>query len=583
MKKLILIFIILFACKQNSFALTDTERSTINQLNDKLQRDNERLFEEERRRAEERELLKEVPKIEIIKEEVNKNIDDNNCFNIKQIKLSGSESLLKYEKKEIIQPYQNKCLSLADIEELRVKINNFYLEKGYILSRVYLTPNQNLKDGILEFQIKEGEIEEIRINGNEKLSDKIRLKTAFPYDKQSFNLRDVEQGLDQINRLQSSNAVMKILPGNEAGKSIIEITNQEKRTINFRAGYDNLGQKSTGERRRVLSVSQDNLLMLNDNLYINYTHDQEGDDFIKHNRNLYLNFSIPYGYWLYQFSATDSRYLNTVALTNSTLKSTGETTSYSFEVSRVIHRSKKSNTSLSTNITTRDTAAFIDGSKLDISSRKLSILDLGLKNRLSLNNASLSLGVDYLRGITSFNALRDAENLETDDPKAQFEMAKFNASYYQRFNFLKQNFNFSSNFFAQISKDALYASEQVNIGDFYSVRGFKNNSISSDNGGYIRNELSMQMPSISEKLNIDRILQPLSLFVGYDYGMVRSKPNSDASLEGKDRAYLSGYSLGGKYYNNYFDWNLTYSESLSAPVFVKEENKELYFSITFSI
>ncbi len=161
------------------------------------------------------------------------------------------------------------------------------------MSRVYLTPNQNLKIGILEFEIKEGEIEEIRINGNKKLSDRTRILTAFPYDKESFNLRDVEQGLDQINRLQSSSATMKILPGSEGGKSIVEIVNDEKRTTNAKIGYDNLGRKSTGERRRVLTLQQDNLLMLNDNLYINYTHDQEGDDRIKNSRNLYTSFSVP--------------------------------------------------------------------------------------------------------------------------------------------------------------------------------------------------------------------------------------------------------------------------------------------------
>ena len=85
---------------------------------------------------------------------------------INEIKLTGSGSLLKKERKNLIQSYQNQCLSLADIEKLRVKINNFYIEKGYIMSRVYLIPNQQLKEGILEFEIKEGEIEEIRINEN---------------------------------------------------------------------------------------------------------------------------------------------------------------------------------------------------------------------------------------------------------------------------------------------------------------------------------------------------------------------------------------------------------------------------------
>lgn len=300
-------------------------------------------------------------------------------------------------------------------------------------------------------------------------------------------MRDVDQGLDQINLLQSGSATMKILPGSEGGKSIVEIVNDEKRTTSAKISYDNLGQKPTGERRRVLTLQQDNLLMLNDNLYINYTHDQEGDDRIKNSRNLYTSFSVPYGYWLYQLSATDSRYLNTVQLTNSTLKSSGQTQSYSLEINRVIQRGKSTNTSVSGNLTKRDTASYVDGSKLDVSSRKLTILDLGLKHRLNLNEINLSFSADYVRGLSSLNALQDPENLESDDPKAQFEMLQFNAALYKRFQLFTQDFNFSTNISGQISKDALYSSEQISIGDFYSVRGFKNNSISSDSGGYIRN------------------------------------------------------------------------------------------------
>lgn len=578
----LLFFIILSYTNHNASALTNDEENALNQINKKIQRDNERFFEEERRLSEEKQLLKPSGKIEIINPEIQTNLDNTTCFKITKFELTGSESLLKQEKKSITKPYQNKCLSLADIENIRVQLNNFYIEKGYIMSRVYLAPNQDLKKEVLEFVIKEGEIEKITINGNEKLSDQIKIFNAFPYDKESFNLRDIEQGLDQMNRLHSNSATVKILPGTQAGKSIVEITNQKTKTTNASIGYDNLGQKATGERRRVITLSQDNLLSLNDNLYINYSHDQEGNDRLKHSRNLYANFSIPYGYWLYQLSATDSRHLSTIQLNNSTLESSGESQNYSLEVSRVVQRSKRTSTSMSGNLSKRDSAAFADGSKLEVSSRKLTTLDLGIKHRINLNSSNISLGANYIRGLSALNALQDPQNLKTDDPKAQFEMMQFNAAFYQRFKLLKQNFNFSSNIVGQISKDALFSSEQISIGDPYSVRGFKNNSISSDNGGYINNEISVAMPKITEKFYIDHLLQGLNFFVGYDFGFVKSKPQSDASLNGKDRAYLSGFATGVKYYGTHLDYSFTYSESLNAPTFVKENNKEIYFNVVLS-
>lgn len=68
--------------------------------------------------------------------------------------------------------------------------------------------------------------------------------TIFPGVKGSvLQLRDIEQGLDQLNRLPSNNATMRIEPGAEAGSSRVLINNVQKRTwAAFRRG----GQPGAG-------------------------------------------------------------------------------------------------------------------------------------------------------------------------------------------------------------------------------------------------------------------------------------------------------------------------------------------------
>ena len=79
------------------------------------------------------------------------------------------------------------------------------------------------------------------------------------------------------------------------------------------------------------------------------------------------------------------------------------------------------------------------------------------------------------------------------------------------------------------------------------------------------------------------MLQNTNIFLGYDIGMVKSKVVSDASLNDKNKAYLSGWATGIKKSGKYFKYDFTYSQGINSPEFVKEENKEIYFSVTLNI
>ncbi len=70
-----------------------------------------------------------------------------------------------------------------------------------------------------------------------------------------LGLRDLEQGLDQINRLQSNHAPLDIVPGQAPGSSRIVVSNQAERAFHFGASVDTLGQDSTGENQAGLSTS----------------------------------------------------------------------------------------------------------------------------------------------------------------------------------------------------------------------------------------------------------------------------------------------------------------------------------------
>ncbi|MDV0916573.1 POTRA domain-containing protein, partial [Enterobacter asburiae] len=70
---------------------------------------------------------------------------------------------------------------------------------GYITSRAFLT-EQDLSGGQLNIVVLEGRLEAIRLEGETPRM----LKMAFPGRVGGIlNLRDIEQGMEQINRLRS--------------------------------------------------------------------------------------------------------------------------------------------------------------------------------------------------------------------------------------------------------------------------------------------------------------------------------------------------------------------------------------------
>jgi hemolysin activation/secretion protein len=91
---------------------------------------------------------------------------------------------------KIVQPWLGQCMDIARITKLVNIISDWYISRGYITSRVFLT-EQDLRSGVLHLTILEGKLEKITMEG----AAKRELTMAFPWlEGHIFNLRDIEQG-----------------------------------------------------------------------------------------------------------------------------------------------------------------------------------------------------------------------------------------------------------------------------------------------------------------------------------------------------------------------------------------------------
>ncbi len=195
------------------------------------------LLEQERAREREERLLQAPPKEQGVQalpapdtanpDEV---ADDEPMFTIERIALKGNTLLRERQVRKLIAPFIGKRLGVNRINLLLRRLTRAYVEAGYVTTRVYVG-RQNLASGVLEVTVVEGRIEDIRVNGAKPASER-GLKLAFPtWRGQTLRLQDLEQGIDQINRLPSNNAELQIAPGAAPGGSIVNINNEPQHRL----------------------------------------------------------------------------------------------------------------------------------------------------------------------------------------------------------------------------------------------------------------------------------------------------------------------------------------------------------------
>ena len=568
-----MLFFFLCISVVNVFADSNEKvRDLIRQQQSLQQRDEQRrkqLIEEHRK------ILEEPPaKIDEVLQEGKDSEETNLCFAIHSITFTGATLLSSSEKKHLISPYVNTCLALPDINKLLRDVTNFYIEKGYVTTRAAV-PQQNLKDGTLEILVVEGKLESLSFQ-TPPLFSKTKLLLAFPVSKGSFlNIRDLEQGIDQLNRLPSNNAKLDLIPGKKVGTTDVVVKNSSEKTWRVAAGIENSGQESTGEIQYVLAFEKDNLLGINDLFSANYNGDYRSlaDGERQRSNSLSGIYSVGIGYWLFTGTISDFEYRTKVQGTTEDLSSVGRTTTGSLLADYVFFRDADSKSSLGLGMTIRDTSNSLAGVKLEVSSLQLTVGDVSLTHTERLWDGVATIRAQYGRGLPFFGAQHDGRELLSSDPKAQFDKVTGSITYYKPFKVQELNLSVNSKVVGQWSPDTLYSSERLCIGSRYTVRGFQESCISGDSGGYTRNEVALTIPVQEEKI-FKNLVNNVQFFVGYDAGFIRDDPVDDL-----ERGVLQGASIGIRTIGGVLSADLTLSKPLDAPMFIESNDVEFYAAV----
>ncbi|MHC8373289.1 ShlB/FhaC/HecB family hemolysin secretion/activation protein [Pseudomonas sp. MDT1-85] len=527
----------------------------------------DRLLEEQRRRLEE---LKELPGKEA-KPTPPTAPADARCFPIKDIELKGADSLSDGDKNRLLKPYIGQCLGVTQLNELLKVITDHYIEKGLVTSRAYL-PQQDLSGGHLKVLVVEGRLEGLKGAEGGKLSDR-ELGMAFPGKSGDLvNLREIEQMVDQLNRLPSNQVQMELAPGKNVGGSEVLVKNTPKKPWRAGLSRSNEGQRSTGEQQWGTTFDWDSPLGLADQLSMRGSHDAMSDH--QHTSgSAMLNYTLPWGWWNFSYVYNHTEYRSQIAANGYNFKQTGDSENHQLHAERVIYRDAQSKTSLTSGLSWLGTNNYIEDSKLDLSSNRISEAQLGVNHGRRIGGAYANFDLGMQEGIGAFGA-QDNGHPGPGEPDARYRKYAATLSYLHPFKLWGESFLLGNMLTGQRSEDVLFSSQRTSLGGQSSIRGYKDQSLSGDSGGYWRNDLSWTHPVTLDWMR--PFFTEYSTGLGYDVGVIRND-----RYNGEQHGRLSGNALEFSATGPHLGFRLTFAHSLERPDTLTEREAPIYFRVDF--
>lgn len=485
----------------------------------------DRILREEMERERERLLRQQAPRIESPAQEAAAVADEDPAtvverapmFRVERIEVEGGSILPARILERRLAPFRGLELGAVRIGRLLQGLNQDLIEAGFITSRAYAL-SQNLSGGVLGLRIVPGRIEAIRYNGRLIRPDAwtdAGLRLALPMVVGDvLQLRDIEQGLDQLNRGRGRQAQVRIVPGETPGGSLLDIVDPPVESA-WRPwlGADNQGSRSTGARRLRLGLEVSDLGGFNEILNLGYTGSLETNA-------LNASLSLPWGYNTFSLLTTWSEYqslIGNVALLY------GTSTNHALAWNRLLYRDRDTKIGGDLALSLREARREINN--VELVPQRLSVLRAGI-NRLTRFESGAGSGQwtfdgGLSRGFDTFGAMRDVGS--NAGPAARTRFGKLDVSGSAVLH-LPGNWSLRGNGAWQWSGVPLFSSEQIFVGGVASVRGFPESAAGGDRGGYWRTEVARSLSAAP--LDVPWQFEPFGFL---DVGHVRALASGRAS------------------------------------------------------
>ncbi len=492
---------------------------------------------------------------------------------VNKISVSGNTVLGKETLRQLVAGYLDRYVSVDELQQLRYKLTQYYISKGYVNSGVIL-PDQKISDGTIKYQVIEGRLNGLTVKGNMGLNKKYIIDRINIDKDKPLNIVELQKSLKMLQQnslIEQVNAVLE--PGGVVGESVLIAEIKEAKSSMFAINVDNYNPPSVGAERLSVNYENYNLSGNGDSLLLNAGVTRGVNDFaISYTFPLSANNDALSFYYALNNSIVVEEPFSEIDLEGESVLSG---ILYSVPVIRGINSVHKIllgiETDESRNLILGEPIAFDPGADATTGISKTAVFQLGYdymqRNRGSIFTwqAMLRYGLDFA----------DSTINESSLPDSQFTSLRGQLQFANKLNFLESQLLLRSSM--QYSNEPLLFIEKFVVGGFGSVRGYRENQYIRDNG--ILASIEWQIPLSFDDRGVNT--HQLKLIPFFDTGYAKN----DSSSMQVDSVSLSSVGVGVVWDpSNSFHFELYFAvplDDVPEPNDDDLQNKGIHFSATY--
>ncbi len=223
---------------------------------------------------------------------------------VENFEFEGNTAFSDEELAEVTKAFTGKDLTFAELLQARSAVTKHYTDAGYITSGAFIPP-QTLEGGTVTIQVVEGELEGIEVKGTTRLREEYVSSRLAIATRKPLNVNRLLEALQllQLNPL-IENLSAELSAGSRPGSSLLEVTVSEADSFDVQLRADNGRTPSVGSFRRQAEVSEGNLLGFGDAVSLAYTNTDGSNEWD-------FNYTVPFnprnGTVNFSFSRTSSQ------------------------------------------------------------------------------------------------------------------------------------------------------------------------------------------------------------------------------------------------------------------------------------
>ena len=202
---------------------------------------------------------------------------------VKDFTIDGNTVISTEDILNNLEDMKGKPQNITKINDAIVKIQDLYMQKGYILARIASVTDD--PDGTINIEIKEGIIDKIMIEGNEKTKDYIVARNILTEPGMVYNENLIKEDLSRLYSTQAFKDVTREIEPSEEIPDAYDITIKikEQRTASISVGggldtatglFGSVGISENNFRGRAERISLTGLagtgVIMNDNSVVNH-------------------------------------------------------------------------------------------------------------------------------------------------------------------------------------------------------------------------------------------------------------------------------------------------------------------------